>query len=158
MIIQTSFGIRNYRRGNRPNMSIKASPALLAKLGIKKGNKFHNKKTIVDGITFDSKLEANFYAGYLLPLSKKENFTIQFQKVIPIEINNHEICRYVADFFIPETQTIYETKGIYTASSKIKLRLVQALYEYKIIVVRKGNSMEEVPEYRKRTKPVKRIS
>ena len=111
-----------------------------------KRSKYGNRRT--DG--FDSALEARFYQNYLYPLSLVEKFTIIKQKQFKLELNGIHICDYFADFYVPERNIVFETKGMFTDEGKIKLRLTQALYEPRIIVVRSLSKFEEVPIYRAR--------
>lgn len=115
-----------------------------------KKNKYKNIATTIGQRTFDSKLEANFWLQYLLPLSKKNKWTVKFQEPFDLVVNGTKICEYVADFYIPETKTIWEVKGVYTEVSKLKMRLAQALLEKEIIIVRSLSKFEKVRGYNKR--------
>ena len=75
-------------------------------------NKYRNRKTIVDGITFDSKAEANRYielkmlekAGYIKQLKLQPKFTLQES----YKNNKGQTIRaitYIADFSYTETHS-----------------------------------------------------
>lgn len=100
-------------------------------------NKYHAKKTTVDGIEFDSRLEANRYcelkllerAGQIQQLTLQPKFTLQegFRK-------NGEYFRpivYIADFMYFDNAKrkwiVEDAKGMKTEVYKIKRKL----FEYK---------------------------
>tara|TARA_Y100000114_G_C11712194_1_gene304066 strand:+ start:749 stop:1066 length:318 start_codon:yes stop_codon:yes gene_type:complete len=61
-------------------------------------NKYKNIKTIVDGIKFDSKKEANRYCD-LLHLERCGYITqLRLQPDFPLMVNGKKIGKYVADF------------------------------------------------------------
>ena len=70
-----------------------------------KGNKFYNKKTVVDGITFASKAEASRYS-YLMDLQRKGDISKLYCQVkyllIPKKKKDdgkmERECCYIADF------------------------------------------------------------
>lgn len=100
-------------------------------------NKYHNVKTVIDGITFASKLEAKRYselkilerAGVISCLQLQPKF-----ELIPAFSKNGKKWRpmyYVADFMYYDNQEkkvkVEDTKGEETREFKIK----QKLFEYK---------------------------
>jgi len=109
--------------------------------GIKR--KYNNHKIEIDGFTFDSKLEADFYQR-LKPLVKsgkikelkihpryllQEGFTKNGKRYQPIF--------YIADFealYDDGTVVIYDTKGMRTEVYKIKRKLFEYRYRDKTIV------------------------
>lgn len=67
-------------------------------IGAPKPNRYLNKPTTIDGITFDSATEARRYQE-LKDLEKYgEIFELERQPRFPIEVNGHKITRYTADF------------------------------------------------------------
>lgn len=101
-------------------------------------NKYGNKKTEVDGIVFDSKLEAERYfelklmerAGVIRDLQLQPSF-----ELIPAFRKNGKSYRkrsYIADFAyfdIQQGKTIIEdTKGVKTDVYKLKAALFEYLY------------------------------
>ena len=102
----------------------------------KRRNKHNNKKTVIDGITFDSKKEAEYYCK--LKILKKageiKEFGIQpkyeLQPTFHKNGKTHRSITYIADFIITNndgTTDIVDVKGFETDVFKIK----QKLFEYK---------------------------
>lgn len=96
-------------------------------------NKYHAKKTEVDGIVFDSRKEAKRYSELKL-LERAHIITdLELQKkfvLIPAQkINGKAVereCAYIADFVYKENgKTIVEdTKGFRTDAYRIKRKLM----------------------------------
>ena len=99
-------------------------------------NKYRNRKTIVDGIKFDSKAEANRYielkmlekAGYIKQLKLQPKFTLQES----YKSNKGQTVRaitYKADFtyFQDGKNVVEDVKGMETKEFKLKKKL----FEYK---------------------------
>lgn len=100
--------------------------------------KYRNQKTIVDGITFDSKKEANRYGK--LKLLKKEGSVLDFRMQVRynIVINGMKICTYVSDFDVDWKSgktTVEDTKGILTPEFKLKRKLMKAVLGIDIKVI-----------------------
>ena len=99
--------------------------------------KYKNKKTIVDDIQFDSKLEANRYKELKLLQKSGKIKELQLQpsfELIPSFKKNGKTFRkstYKADFSYIDTATgetvIEDTKGFITELYKLKKKL----FEYK---------------------------
>jgi len=90
--------------------------------------KYHNKKTVVDGITFDSKKEADRYVE--LSIMQKAG-TIQGLKTqVPFELipkqKGERACKYVADFTYTENgeQVVEDVKGKRTPEYVMKRKLM----------------------------------
>lgn len=103
------------------------------KPGAKVG-KYGNKKVFVDGIKFDSKLEASDYLK-LKPLEVAGAIRkLELQVVHKLEINGTCFCRYRADFMyeekIPGTeqwaQVCHDSKGFQTPEFIIKWKAMKA--------------------------------
>lgn len=83
-------------------------------------------KTVVDGIKFDSKLEAFFY-------SRLKMFKVEFemQKVYELQPKfrfhdeNIRAIEMVVDFYLPKYNVIIDTKGWQTADNKIKVKMLK---------------------------------
>lgn len=101
------------------------------------GNKYYNKKVIIDGIKFDSQKEGNRYlelkllqrAGEIKDLKIHPRYLLQpsFEK----NGKKYRKIEYVADFAYTEKNgniVVEDTKGIETEAFKIKHKL----FEYKI--------------------------
>lgn len=103
-------------------------------------NKYHNKKTIIDGITFDSKKEARRYQD--LKLLERSN-TISGLKLktkwllIPPQVINGKTERcitYSCDFEYERDgkHIVEDCKGMKTDVYKIKKRLMKQIHNIEI--------------------------
>jgi hypothetical protein len=97
-------------------------------------NKYRNIKTVIDGITFDSKREANRYAELKLLQKAGEIWHLELQPEFLIEVNGQKICKYRADFsyWLSETAThgfvVEDAKGVKTPAYRLKKKLVKAIH------------------------------
>jgi hypothetical protein len=111
-----------------------------------KSSKFNNVKSEIDGHTFDSNKEAEFYGS--LKIKKNagliKDFKIQVQ--YDILVNNVHIAYYYLDFQIENNDGSFEyidikgkdkksNKFIKTGVFALKKRLVEAIYHIKITMV-----------------------
>lgn len=101
--------------------------------------KYHAKKTVVDGIMFDSKKEAARYeelrllerAGVISQLTLQPRFELQegFRK----NSKSYRKIEYVADFMYrdnkAEETVIEDVKGVKTEVYKLKKKLFEAKYK-----------------------------
>ena len=100
-------------------------------------NKYRNIKTLYNGITYDSKLEASVARDLDLLLSASEIVVFERQCRLDIIVNGRMIGFYIADFGVSHNDgsfEIIEAKGKWTDLAKWKIRLVHALYNYKITI------------------------
>lgn len=110
-------------------------------------SKYRNRKTIIDGITFDSKGEANRYcelkllqrAGEISDLTLQPKFTLQesFKK----NGKTHRAITYTADFQyfdkLSRKWVIEDFKGVETEVFRIKRKLFEKEYpQYELRIVR----------------------
>lgn len=98
--------------------------------------KYRNAPTVVDGIRFDSKREANYYASLKARVSAGE--VAYFLRQVPIHLPSG--TRYVVDFQIhfadhSRRPEYVDVKGFQTKEFKIKLRAVQFHYPITITLV-----------------------
>ena len=64
-----------------------------------KPTKYHNRKVTVDGLSFDSQGEANYWFGTLKMMERAgEIFDLQRQVRIPLVVNGAAICSMVVDY------------------------------------------------------------
>lgn len=103
-------------------------------------NKFNAVKTVVDGITFDSKREAARY-GELKLLEKGgfiRNLELQPQFEFKLNSDGKVLFRYRADFryFEGATRICEDVKGLETAVFKLKRKLIEAAFNVKITIVK----------------------
>lgn len=112
----------------------------------KRKTKYNNKKVILDGYTFDSILEAEYYAQ--LKLRQKANdilsFTLQprylLQESFVKDGVKHNKIEYVADFEIHHTDgsiEVVDTKGVKTDVFRIKEKMFHKRYPYRLTLVTK---------------------
>lgn len=113
-----------------------------------KGNKFGAKKTVVDGITFDSKREAAYY-GELKMRMRGEKFIFQRQVKYPLYAFDEghvsgtyakKVCTHVVDFVITRIDgktEAHEVKGVETDVWKLKKKIFEANYPHiKYVVIK----------------------
>lgn len=102
-------------------------------------SKYKSKKTIINGIVFDSRKEAKRYSELLLLERAGVIKNLELQKpfeLIPSQKINGKVverpCKYIADFVYEENgKTVVEdTKGMRTDKYIIKRKLM--LYKYGI--------------------------
>lgn len=103
--------------------------------------KLHNKKTKLDGITFDSKKEAQRYAELVLLVKAGVISNLERQKVfelVPAQYNGAKLVEravtYKADFvYVKNGKTVVEdVKGVKTKEYIIKRKLMLFVYKIRI--------------------------
>ena len=103
----------------------------------KRKSKYNNQKTIVDGIKFDSKKEAEYYcqlkllkqAGEIKDYRLQPRYELQpaFEK----NSKKYRAITYIADFAIINndgTTEVVDIKGVETQAFKIKKKLFEYMY------------------------------
>ncbi|MDL2238155.1 DUF1064 domain-containing protein [Christensenellaceae bacterium OttesenSCG-928-K19] len=101
-----------------------------------KRSKYGNKRTTLDGVERDSKLESDYYAQLRL-MEKAKEVTRFFEKV---SFQLTDGISYVADFVVlwPDgTWTVEDTKGKETDVYKMKKKLMKELKGIEIKEVRR---------------------
>jgi hypothetical protein len=100
-------------------------------------SKYHNVKTVVDGISFSSKKEAARYQKLKLLEKAGEISGLQLQKRFSLEVSGTRVCTYVADFFYHENNgfkiIIEDCKGFKTPVYRLKKKLMKACYGIDIL-------------------------
>lgn len=108
----------------------------------KKASKYHNVKTTVDGITFDSKREAQRYgelklmeqAGEIRKLALQQKFELTVVEGKRVT----DVGTYIADFTYFDTSggksfpVVEDCKGHRTAVYRIKKKLMKAIYNIEV--------------------------
>lgn len=99
----------------------------------KKRSKYNAKKISVDGITFDSQMEADYYCRLKLMLRAGaiDGFCRQARFVITEGKNAEKGVEYVTDFvvFYPDkTYRIVDVKGMKTEVFKLKVKSFREKY------------------------------
>lgn len=105
-------------------------------------NKYRNKKTIIDGYTFDSKKEANRYRELKLMLRADEISDLELQKpyeLIPKQKIDGKVveraCNYIADFAYKDKNgnaVVEDVKGMKTKEYIVKRKLMLYVHKIKI--------------------------
>jgi hypothetical protein len=108
--------------------------------GAPKRSKMNNRKTEVDGLTFDSAKEARRW-GELKLLERAGHISgLERQKRFAIDINGHPICHYVSDFTYWQdgAQVVEDVKSAFTRKLpvyRLKAKLMAAVHGVKIVEV-----------------------
>ena len=106
----------------------------------KKYNKYNNKKTVIDGMTFDSKKEAQRYAELKLLEKASEIQDLQLQvkfELVPKQQDERAV-HYIADFMYFDknsNETVVEdVKGVKTKDYILKRKMFK--YRYPNLIFR----------------------
>lgn len=104
-----------------------------------KKSKYKNKKTVFDGITFDSKKEAGYYGKLVLLKKSGEISDFKMQVRFPLKIKNKLICTYIADFVTygkyGEILEVIDVKGVILPLFRIKYKLMEAIHGITVKIV-----------------------
>lgn len=101
-----------------------------------KPRKYRNEPVVVDGIRFDSKLEARYYEQ--LKLRRAAGEVAWFTRQVPFYLPGGVVYR--ADFLVALAAggvDVVDTKGVDTKESRNKRRQVKAIYGVDVRLVRK---------------------
>jgi hypothetical protein len=131
--------------------------------------KYNAKKKEVDGIKFDSIAESQYYLhlkeqaekGHIKAFSLQPTFTLQesFKK----DGRAYRKIEYRADFEVihqDESIEIVDVKGMMTSDFKIKMKLFQKKYPYRLSLmkfVKKYGGWIEYHDWKKRKKEEKKV-
>jgi len=108
--------------------------AFKPKVKIKRFSKYKSKITIVDGIRFHSKKEANYYLE--LKARQQVGEFKYFLRQVPFHLPGDVIYR--CDFAVVDNDdkiSYWEVKGFMTDVAKIKISMTEELYGVKINIV-----------------------
>lgn len=101
--------------------------------------KFNSKKTVIDGITFDSKAESEYYLLLKKKLIKGEIIDLDIQPCFILQEafekdgKKYRAIKYIADFEVMypgERVEIIDIKGFETPEFKIKRKLFENHYPH----------------------------
>ena len=98
-------------------------------------SKFHNIKKTIDGITFQSRREADRYQDLKLMLKAGMIDKLELQPKYSLDVNGIHIANYFADFAYLDLQRNYvveDAKGIKTPAYKLKKKLMLACHGIEI--------------------------
>lgn len=115
-------------------------------------NKYRNKKTELDGIVFDSALEAKKWQELKLLERAGEITGLQRQVKYDLCVNATKICSYVADFVYTTRDgvfVVYDSKGMILPEFRLKAKLFKAIYGFDITL------SDGLPATARRTKAAK---
>lgn len=107
----------------------------------KKVSKYHNKKTVVNGITFDSKHEADRYIelSMLLKAGVISDLRLQvpYELIPTIKLNGETFrsTKYLADFVYKDkdgNEVVEDAKGMKTDVYKLKKKLMAYIHHISI--------------------------
>ena len=102
-------------------------------------NKFGAKKTVLDGVTFASRSEAQRYADLKLLERIGEITELELQPAFDLVVNGHKVCRYIADFRYRITATgetvVEDVKSTPTRTPeyRIKRKLMAACHGIEVL-------------------------
>jgi hypothetical protein len=94
-------------------------------------SKYNARKTVIDGIMFDSASESRRYQELKLLEAAGEITGLECQSKFPIFVNGDKICVYKADFLyctVDSRLHIEDVKGFRTPVYRLKKKLIKALY------------------------------
>jgi hypothetical protein len=102
-------------------------------------HKYNAKRTIVDGILFDSRAEARRYGELKLLVRAKKIRDLEIKPRFPIAINGVKVCTYIADYRYKDDTgkvIVEDVKGAITAVYRLKKNLMRAVHGIEIYEVR----------------------
>lgn len=97
--------------------------------------KYNNRKTVIDGITFDSAKEARRYGELKLLQRAGEISNLNLQSEYELTVNWQKICKYRADFEYTTKdgrKVVEDVKGVRTPVYQLKKKLMKAVYNIEI--------------------------
>ena len=106
-----------------------------------KRSKYGAQKTVVDNIRFDSKREAEYYAELQLRARAGEVVGVELQRPFPLIVGNGEVIgTYKSDFCyfdcVEDRFRVIDVKGYDTAVSKLKRKIVRAVYGVEVEIIK----------------------
>jgi hypothetical protein len=116
-------------------MKITARPV---RLETARRSKYRAIPTVLDGHRFDSRLEARYYATLQLEQRIGAVLEIRRQPNYLLEVNGVWVGRYVADYEVVRADgeiQVVDCKGFRTQTYKLKRRLFEALYPFRIVEI-----------------------
>jgi len=103
-------------------------------------NKYRAKKTMYNGVVYDSIAESQRALNLDLYIKAKEVDRWQRQVKFSVDVNGKHICNYFLDFKVwwsDGSITFEDVKGVETPVFKLKKKLVEAIYNIKITLIYK---------------------
>jgi hypothetical protein len=104
-------------------------------------HKYNARKVEQDGYSFDSQAEARYYQQLKLRQKVGEIDSLAVHPTIKVQNGGVKICNVILDFYFWDRRTnkncYVDVKGVDTAVSRLKRKLVKAFYNIDVEVVRK---------------------
>lgn len=101
--------------------------------------KYGNRKTVVDGKTFDSAKEAQRYGELRLLERAGIISSLRCQPRFVMRVNGIDVCTYVADFDYHDSKkdrfVVEDVKGVRTKEYRIKKKLMLAIHGIDVVEV-----------------------
>lgn len=107
------------------------------------------KKTVINGITFDSTFESSIYVllkaredvGEITDLQVQPRFTLETSGVRITHLGNNTVRVYTADFSYYELgsriMTVVEVKGFMRADASLRISIFKAMYpEHDFVLIK----------------------
>jgi hypothetical protein len=130
------------RKGYRPSNTDKLTQDVNTG-SAKRSGKYNAKKTLVKGIEFDSKVEAERYLFLLEQERKNTICDLILQESFQIIVNDDVVCTYMADFSYKlvsnGSKVVEDVKGVKTPIYRLKKKLLKASLGIDILEVTKEN-------------------
>lgn len=105
-----------------------------------KRSKYGAKRTLLDGICFDSKAEASYYAALKIRERAGEVCDIEMQRPYCLTVNGILVATYRADFVFWDValrrRRVIDVKGVNTPVFRLKQKLMSACHGVEIEVVK----------------------
>jgi Protein of unknown function (DUF1064) len=102
---------------------------------VKKAHKYNAKRTLVDGIRFQSRLESRLYQEAKLRKSAGEFRPPYFLRQVPFHLTANVVYRAdVVTFPIAGGAEVIDAKGVLTPDGRNKIKQVEELYGIKVIL------------------------
>jgi len=108
-----------------------------------KRSKYNARKTMVDGIVFDSKREAGAWVKLAALARRGVIRNLRRQVTYTLQVNGVPVCRYIADFVFNEKhndcdcvdewrEVVADSKGMRTRDYVLKAKLMKACHGIEI--------------------------
>lgn len=101
----------------------------------RKPGKYGNRKTEVDGVTFDSAAEARRYSDLVLMVAAGVITDLELQPRYPLMVNGQKVSTYVADFRYRDKVgrlVVEDVKGVKTPAYRLKAKLMKAVHNIEV--------------------------
>lgn len=103
-----------------------------------KPSKYRARPAFVDGHRFDSQAESKRYSELAILQRAGEISSLQIHPIFSIDIGKRHVCHVELDFsYLEKGKLVYEdVKGHDNALSRLKRKLVEAMHNINVTVIR----------------------